>query len=317
MLRLVIQRGLLALATLVLVSLVIFGATEVLPGDVASAILGREATPARLAALRAELGLDQPAPSRYFEWLGGAVRGDFGRSLARPAAPVGPLIAERMRVTIWLALIATLIGVPLALGLGISAGLLRDRPADLAISVVALVAQSVPEFVIGALLILAFGITWPILPAVTVVSSDAPLAALAPNLVLPAATLVIVMTAYVLRMVRGSLIDVLDSEYLHMATLKGLPRGRIIAAHALPNALLPTINAVALTVAWLIGGVVVVETVFNLPGVGRLMVSAVEDRDLPLVQALGLLGAACYIGINLLADLATLWLSPRLRARQR
>jgi len=317
MLRLVIQRTLLALATLLLVSLIIFAATEVLPGDVASAILGREATPARLAALRAELGLDQPAPVRYFEWLGGAVRGDFGRSLARPDAPVGPLIAERMRVTAWLAVIATLVGVPVALGLGVGAGLLRDRPVDLTISIIALVAQSLPEFVIGALLILAFGITWPILPAVTVVAADAPLAALAPNLILPAATLVIVMTAYMLRMVRASLIDVLDSEYIHMATLKGLPRARIIAAHALPNALLPTINAIALTVAWLIGGVVVVETVFNLPGVGRLMVSAVEDRDLPLVQALGLLGAVLYIGINLLADLATLWLSPRLRAMQR
>jgi peptide/nickel transport system permease protein len=314
-LNLIFQRTLLSLATLLVVSAIIFAATEVLPGDVATAILGREASPSRLAALREQLGLDRPALERYVDWLGNALRGDFGVSLARADSDVGGLIAERMRNTVLLSLAAALVGLPLALGLGIVAGLWRDRLPDTLISTIALIGMSLPEFVIGSLLILTFGVMWALLPAVTVVPPDAPLTELLPNLILPAATLVIVMVAYILRMVRSSLIDVLASDYVQMATLKGLPRTRVVWRHALPNALLPTINAIALTVAWLIGGVVVVETVFNFPGVGRLMVSAVEDRDLPVVQALGLLGAALYIGINLAADLLTLWLSPRLRSR--
>lgn len=313
--KLVVRRVLLSIATLLIVSAIIFVSTEVLPGDVATAILGREASPGRLAALRAELGLDRPALDRYVNWLGGALRGDFGMSLARAETPVGAVIAERMRNTLLLSLVAAAIGLPLALGLGVVAGLTRDRPADALISTVALIGMSLPEFVIGSLLILTFGVTWSLLPAVTVVPPDAPIGALLPNLILPALTLVIVMVAYILRMVRSSLIDALASDYVQMATLKGMSRARVVLVHALPNALLPTINAVALTVAWLIGGVVVVETVFNFPGIGRLMVSAVEDRDLPLVQALGLLGAALYITINLAADLATLWLSPRLRMK--
>jgi len=173
--------------------------------------------------------------------------------------------------------------------------------------------MSLPEFVIGALLILAFAISWPLFPAVTVVPPDAPLLELLPYLVLPSVALTIVMVAYILRMVRGSLIDVLASDYVQMATLKGLSRQRVVLRHALPNALLPTINAIAQTIAWLIGGVVVIESVFNFPGVGNLMVTAVSDRDVPLVQALGLLGAALYIGINLAADLLALALNPRLR----
>lgn len=313
MLTLIVQRSLLSLLTLLIVSAVIFWATEVLPGDVATAILGREASPKSLERLRAQLGLDRPAPERYIEWLGGALRWDFGTSLARQGQAVGDLIAARARNTFALSAIAALVGLPLALGLGIVAGLTRDRPADLIISTVALIGQSLPEFVIGSLLMLVFAVQLGLFPAVTLVPADAPLAVLLPSMVLPAVTLIIVMVAYVLRMVRTSLIDVMASEYVQMATLKGLPARRVVLGHALPNALLPTISAVALTVAWLIGGVVVVETVFNFPGIGRLLVSAVEDRDLPLVQALGLLGAALYIGINLMADLLTLALSPRLR----
>lgn len=313
MIRLIGQRLLLSLFTLLCVSALIFAATELLPGDVATAILGREATPGRLEQLRAELGLNRPAVQRYFDWLSNALRGDFGSSLARRDTPVAALIGERLRNTALLSGLAALIGLPLALGLGILAGLTRDRPPDLIISVAALIGMSLPEFVIGALLILAFAILWPLFPAVTVVPPDAPLIELLPNIVLPALTLTIVMTAYILRMVRTSLIDVMASDYVQMATLKGLARRRVVLRHALPSALLPTINAVAETIAWLIGGVVVVETVFNYPGIGSLMVTAVSDRDLPLVQALGLLGAALYIGINLLADLLTVALNPRLQ----
>jgi peptide/nickel transport system permease protein len=315
MIKLIGQRVTLSCATLLIVSVIIFVSTEVLPGDVATAILGREASPARLALLREQLGLDRPAMERYVAWLSGALRGDFGMSLARPNVAVGQLIAERLRNTVLLSISAGVIGLPLALGLGVVAGLLRDRAPDALISTLALIGMSLPEFVIGSLLILTFGVTWAILPAVTVAPPDAPIAILLPNLILPAITLIIVMVAYILRMVRSSMIDALASDYVQMATLKGMSRSRVVVRHALPNALLPTINAVALTVAWLIGGVVVVETVFNFPGIGRLMVTAVQDRDLPLVQALGLLGAALYIMINLSADLLTLWLSPRLRAR--
>jgi peptide/nickel transport system permease protein len=313
MIRLIAQRLLLSALTLLLVSALIFVATELLPGDVATAILGREATEARLAQLRAELGLDRPALTRYAEWLGGVLRGDLGVSLARRDVSVAQLIGERLRNTLALSGSAALIGLPLALGLGVLAGLRRDRPTDTVISVGALIGMSLPEFVIGALLILAFAISWPLFPAVTVVPPDAPLLELLPYLVLPSVALTIVMVAYILRMVRGSLIDVLASDYVQMATLKGLSRQRVVLRHALPNALLPTINAIAQTIAWLIGGVVVIESVFNFPGVGNLMVTAVSDRDVPLVQALGLLGAALYIGINLAADLLALALNPRLR----
>ncbi len=313
MLTLVIQRVLLSLVTLLIVSAVIFWATEILPGDVATAILGREASPKSLERLREQLGLDRPALERYGDWLGGALRGEFGMSLARQNQAVGELIGVRARNTFALSALAALIGLPLAIGLGIVAGLTRDRWPDVVISTLALLGQSLPEFVIGSLLILYFAVQLGWFPAVTLVSADAPLGVLLPSMVLPAVTLTIVMVAYILRMVRTSLIDVMASEYVQMATLKGLPARRIVLGHALPNALLPTISAVALTVAWLIGGVVVVETVFNFPGIGRLLVSAVEDRDLPLVQALGLLGAALYIGLNLAADLLTLALSPRLR----
>ncbi len=316
MLQLIFRRLLLSLVTLWIVSVVVFAATELLPGDVATAILGRETNPATLAQLRTELGLDRPALVRYGEWISGAVRGDFGNSLARRNQPVSQLIGERLRNTLVMSLFAALVGLPLALLLGIISGLTRDRWPDLLISTLSLVGMSLPEFVIGALLILTFGVLWAIFPAITLINPDAPLRELLPNLVMPVTTLVIVMVAYIQRMVRTSLIDALASDYVQMATLKGLPRYRVVWAHALPNALLPAINATALTVAWLVGGVVVVESVFNYPGVGRLLVGAVGDRDLPLVQALGLMGAALYIFINLVADLLTLALNPRLRTLQ-
>ncbi len=317
MLTLIVQRVLLSLVTLLIVSVVIFWATEVLPGDVATAILGREASPRSLERLREELGLDRPAFERYVDWLAGALRWDFGTSLARQDQAVSELMGVRMRNTFALAGLAALIGLPLALALGVVAGLTRDRLPDLLVSTLALIGQSLPEFVVGSLLILIFAVQLAIFPAVTLVNADAPLAEIVPSMVLPVATLVIVMVAYIQRMVRSSMIDALASEYVQMATLKGVPRRRVVLRHALPNALLPTINAVALTVAWLIGGVAVVETVFNYPGIGRLLVTAVGDRDLPLVQALGLLGATIYITINLAADLLTLALNPRLRTMAR
>ena len=311
----IVRRVLTICVTLFVVAAIIFAATEVLPGDVATAILGREAAPKRLAAIRQQLHLDRPASERYWQWLGGFVQGDWGQSLARPDQAIRPLVLERLRNTFWLSLLATCIGVPLAIILGVLAGLRRNQWLDSLVSVISLIGMSLPEFVIGSLLMLVFGVMLAILPAVTIVQADAPLTKLLPSMILPTLTLVIVMVAYILRMIRSSVIDIMQSEYVQMAYLKGVPQRLIIWRYIVPTALLPTINAVGLTVAWLIGGVVVVETVFNFPGIGRLMTSAVSDRDLPLVQALGLIGAFIYIMINVVADVATLWLTPRLRTQ--
>ncbi len=311
----VFRRLITSLVTVLVVAAMIFVATEVLPGDVATAVLGREATPKRLASLRAQLQLDRPAPERYREWLFAFVQGDWGHSLARPHIEIRPLVIERLRNTLWLSGIAGVLGVAISLLLGIYAGLHRNKWFDTIVSTISLIGMSLPEFVIGSLLMLLFGVVWALLPAVTIVQPQATLLDLLPSMILPALTLIIVMVAYILRMVRSSVIDVTQSEYVQMAYLKGVPHRRVVWQHIIPNALIPTINAIALTVAWLIGGVVVVETVFNFPGIGRLLTSAVSDRDLPLVQALGLVGAFFYIGTNMIADLMTLWLTPRLRTQ--
>jgi len=313
MLAYITRRVATALVTLLVVSLLIFVATEVLPGDVATALLGREATPARLAAVRAQLHLDRPAHVRYGQWLTAFVQGDWGYSLARPQQAIRPLIDERLRNTLWLSALSASIGIVAAIACGIVAGLYRNQWIDTLVSLVSLIGMSLPEFVIGSLLMLLFGVVWAILPAVTIVRADASFVDMFPSMILPACTLIIVMVAYVLRMIRSSVIDVMHSEYVQMATLKGMPRRLVVWRYIIPTALVPSINAIALTVAWLIGGVVVVETVFNFPGIGRLMTAAVSDRDLPLVQALGLVGGMYYIAINLCADIATLWLTPRLR----
>lgn len=312
MVRYTARRLALSIVTLLLVSVIVFSMTEMLPGDVATALLGRESTPERLAQLRTELGLDRSPVDRYLDWLRGAVRGDFGVSSARNEA-INDLLPVRLRNTMLMAGIAGAIGIPLSLLLGVLAGLARDRAPDVAISIISLIGMSLPEFVVGSIMILLFSLSWRWFPAVTTVPADASLTELLPNVWLPAATLTVVMAAYIVRMVRTSLIDVMASDYVLMASLKGLSRRRIVRRHALPNALLPAINAVAQTVAWLVGGVVIVESVFNYPGIGRLLVNGVHDRDLPLVQALVLLGAAFYIAINLIADLLTILLSPKLR----
>jgi peptide/nickel transport system permease protein len=313
MLRFIARRLLLSVVTLFIVSLVVFVGVELLPGDLASAFLGREATPTRLASLRAELGLDRPALERYLNWLGDAIQGDLGMSLARKE-PISELIGLRLRNTLLLGLTAGLVGLPLALVLGIIAGLTRDRKPDLWISSVALVLMTLPEFVTATFLILLFAIAWPIFPAVTIVPTDAPIKEMLPNIVLPVVALAFVMVAHNLRMVRTNVIDVMASEYVQMATLKGVPRARVVLRHALPNALLPTINLVALYIAWLVSGVVIIEQVFNYPGIGTLMIQAVHDRDIPLVQGIVLVIAGAYVVLNLGADMLTMVLNPRLRS---
>ena len=311
--RLFLQRLLLALFVLALVSLIVFVMVELLPGDAATAYLGREATPEGLERLRVTLGLDRPAPQRFLTWAGGLLRGDLGVSLAR-GEPINMFLWMRLRNSLVLGLTAALVGFPLAIGLGIIAGLTRDRLPDLLISTLSLIGMRLPEFVTATLLIYLFSIQWRLFPAITLVNPDAPLTELLPNIVLPILTLIILLTAYILRVVRTSIIEVMRSDYIRVARMKGLTRFWVVVRHALPNALLPTLTIAALTIAWLIGGLFVIESVFNYPGIGTLLLNAIHDRDLPLVQSIAMVMAVIYVIANLGADLLTLVLNPRLRS---
>jgi peptide/nickel transport system permease protein len=311
--RLVVSRVLLSLLTLLLVSIIIFAMLEVLPGDVASRILGRDATPESLAALRAQLHLGEPAPQRYLDWLGGILRGDFGEALTS-SRPVTEILAPRIFNTLVLSAAAFVLYLPLALVPAMVQAMRREGPLDHGLSVITLVLLSTPDFLLGTLLLIAFVITFPIFPAMSLVDQSSGIAEYLRAIALPAVTLAIVMAVYAVRMLRDNLIEVLDSEYVRMAELKGLPRRQVLLRHALPNALVPTLNVTALNLAYLIGGVVIVEKVFSYPGFGSLLVDALQLRDLPLIEATVLIAAAVYVGANLLADIGAILLNPRLRA---
>lgn len=301
-----------AMLSLLLVSALIFALTQVIPGDAATALLGREATPDQVAVLRHTLHLDRPITEQFLSWLDGLAHGDLGQSVSHHA-PVSSVIGDRLRNTLLLAGVTALIEIPLAVVLGLLAGIRRNRPSDLLISTGTLVGLIVPEFVVGTVLILLFALVWPVLPAVTTVPANAPLPDLLDSVWLPAVTLTIAYAGYLTRTVRSSVINCLDHDFVQAARLRGLPRWRVWLHHLLPSALLPAVHAAALTLGSLIGGVVVVETLFNYPGIGSLLISAVTDHDLPLVQALALVGAAAWIAVNLAADLVSLALNPRLR----
>lgn len=312
MLRFLLRRFAFMALTLLIVSAIIFGVTELLPGDVAVMILGSEATEETLTSLRSQLGLDRPAHQRYLTWLTSAAQGDFGESL-RMRTEVGPLVLERLKNSLALAGIAFVIGVPLALGLGIIAGLRKDRPADKAITTITLLGISLPEFVIGSVLIILFASLWPILPATSLIDPKSnPLESIK-YLILPALTLVVVTLAHLARMTRASVVRVMRTDYVRTAMLKGVPRGQVILRHVLPNALLPSITIIAINIGWMIGGLIVVETVFGYPGLGQLMIFAVTNRDVPLVQAVALLVAMIYALANLGADVLYAALNPRIR----
>ena len=312
-LRLVVSRALLSLLTLLLVSIIIFAMLEVLPGDVASRILGRDATPESLAALRAQLHLEEPALQRYLDWLGGILRGDFGQALTS-SRPVSEILAPRIFNTLVLSAAAFVLYLPLALIPATVQAMRREGPLDHALSTITLVLLSTPDFLLGTLLLIAFVITIPVFPAMSLVDQSSSFAEYLRAIALPAITLAIVMAVYAVRMLRDNLIEVLDSEYVRMAELKGLPRRQVLLRHALPNALVPTLNITALNLAYLIGGVVIVEKVFSYPGFGSLLVDALQLRDLPLIEATVLIAAAVYVGANLLADIGAILLNPRLRA---
>jgi peptide/nickel transport system permease protein len=311
----VLRRVLLGLLTLWVVSVVVFAATQALPGDPAQAILGRNATPESLATLREQLNLNQPVLEQYGSWLKGLVTGDLGTSLAS-SLPVTDLLHDRVINSAFLVLISAVISIPLSIAIGAYAALRRDGLFDSSSSIVTLVFAAIPEFVVGIALVVLFAttiFTW--LPAVSYIPPGTPPWDDLKGLILPTLTLVIAVTPYVARIMRASMIEVLQSDYVEMARLKGMPESIVVRRHALPNALGPTFQVIALNLAYLAGGVIVVEYVFNFPGIGGALRDAVANRDLPVVQAIAMLIAAVYVVTNLLADIATILVTPRLRTR--
>ena len=301
----------LALLTLWLISLLVFTATHLL-GDPAQAILGRSATPERLAALRRQLGLDHSAVHQYFSWLGGVLTGDFGTSLATKG-PVSTLIGGRIVNSTVLVAVSAVIIAPLSALIALYSARRRDRAADHVIQVALLGTAALPEFVIGILLVTLFStvvFTW--LPSVAVSWTGSPWTDPV-VMILPVATLTLAVVPYVARILRASLIEVLESDYVEMARLKGVPERRAVGRHALGNAVVPAIQVMALQLAWLAGGVVVVESLFLYPGIGTALVDAVRNRDVPVIQALALLIAAVYVVVNLIADVLTILVTPKLR----
>ncbi|QPC42878.1 ABC transporter permease [Kaustia mangrovi] len=309
--KLVAQRLALGLLTLWIVSLIIFLGVELLPGDIATEILGQTATPETVAAFRRSLGLDLPMHIRYLDWLWGVVHGDFGRSLAN-GRDIAELIGGRLLNTLFLATVTALIAVPLALALGLLAALYRNSLFDRTINIVTLSSISFPEFFIAYILILFLSVQAGWFPSLSNVDPGEPLWERVYRVALPAFTLTLVVVAHMMRMTRAAIINLLASPYIEMATLKGISRSRIIVHHALPNALAPIINVVVLSLAYLVVGVVVVEVVFVYPGLGQLMVDSVQKRDIPVVQACSLIFAATYILLNLTADILSIVTNPRL-----
>jgi peptide/nickel transport system permease protein len=311
----ILQRLGLGLLTLLVISLLIFGATELLPGDFAQAVLGQAATPETVAAIRRQLGLDQPFHVRYLAWLGGALTGDFGASLANPDRSVADLIGTRLGNTLFLAAYAAAMAVPLSLALGILAALWRNSVFDRSANAAALTSISFPEFFVAYVLILWLGQSgW--FPTMARVPAGIELPEKLWRTFLPALTLTLVVTAHMMRMTRAAIINLLASPYIEMARLKGLSPLRVITRHALPNAIAPIVNVVAINMAYLITGVVVVEVVFVYPGLGQLIVDSVAKRDIPVVQAVALIFAAAYVLLNLTADVIATLSNPRLMYRR-
>ncbi len=313
MVRLIVLRILYAIPTLFAVSILVFLATQALPGDAALAALGRNATPLGLETFRERFNLDAPLYQQYWEWVLNAMRGDFGNSFAAPTS-VSALLASRTANTAVLVLVTALLAVPLAILLGIFMAAKRDRAGDHIVSMTMLIINALPEFVLAMMLIVLLATNvFPILPAVSALDPNQPILAQADLLVLPVLTLGLLVLPYVARTVRACLIDELDSDHIRMARLKGISERRIVINHALPNIAGPTLQVVAQSLAWLAGGIIVIETIFQFPGLGLAMSAAVGSRDVPVVQAIAMLLAVLYIAVNILADIGTIALTPTLR----
>ena len=309
---LVIKRLALGLITIIVISVLIFVGVEALPGDLAEAILGQEATPETVAAFRKELKLDLPPHVRYFAWLGGFLKGDLGNSLAN-GRPIAELIGWRFANTIFLAAVSAVIAVPIAVILGILAALYRNTLFDKTISMATLSTISFPEFFVAYILIALLSVQIVIFPSISNINNQMPFWEKIYAIILPCLTLSLVVIAHMMRQTRAAIINILASPFIEMARLKGLKRTRVIVLHAFPNALSPVINVIALNLAYLVVGVVIVEVVFVYPGLGQLLVDSVSKRDIPVVQASGLIFAATYVSLNLLADVLSIISNPRLR----
>jgi peptide/nickel transport system permease protein len=310
----VIRRVLLGLLVMLLVSIIVFVSTQLL-GDPARAILGRDATPDRLAALQKQLNLDSSKVGQYFHWLGGLLSGDLGTSLAS-SQPVTSVLGARIANSAVLVVLAAVISVPISIAIGSYAALRREKVFDTVSSNLMLVLAALPEFVVAVLLVILLSTNvLHLLPAISPVPPGTHAWDYPDELVMPVATLVIAVAPYVSRIMRASMIEVLESDYVEMARLKGLPERTVLIRHALPNAIGPVFQVIAINLAYLAGGVVVIESVFNYPGIGLALVDAVNNHDIPVVQALAMLIAAVYVVLNLLADVATILVTPRLRTR--
>jgi peptide/nickel transport system permease protein len=312
MIRYVLRRLGFLLLTLLLTSLIIFVVTQLLPGDIARIILGREAGQAAVEALREELGLNEPLVVQYVSWLGDFVTLDWGRSFSTQA-DIFPVVMQRLRNSMMLAAVILVISIPLAVILGIVAGLNEDSLIDSAISIGSLSVVGLPEFVTGLVLIQVFALWLGWLPANSSIRLGTGFFEALPMLILPALTATLVLLAYIARLTRAGVIEELHKDYVRTAVLKGLPRDRVTAKHVLRNALLPTITVIAISFGWMISGLIVIENVFNYPGLGRLMVFAIDRRDLPMLQAVTMVTVIAFAGANLLADLLYAYLNPRIR----
>lgn len=312
MMKMVLRRILIGIGTLWVVSVLVFIGTSILPGDVAQIILGQSATPETLAALRAELGMDKPAYLRYFDWLGNLASGDLGTSKAGGAS-ISSMIAGRLGNTMFLAGIVAAISIPFSVVLGLLAAMYPGTWLDRIVTFATLSLISVPEFFIATFMVLILAVQLHWLPAIAYMSGNETGWELARALAMPIITLVIVVSAQMIRMTRAGILNVMNSPYIEMAILKGVPRRRIILRHALFNAIGPIVNVIALNLAYLVSGVVIVETIFAYPGLAKLMIDGVQTRDLPLVQACAIIFCATYVVLILIADIASILSNPRLR----
>jgi peptide/nickel transport system permease protein len=311
-LNLITKRIFLALLTLLIVSAILYGLLEILPGDVATRILGRDANEENLAILRERAGLNIPPVKRYFFWLFNIMRGDLGYSLIS-TRPLTEILAPKIFNTLILSSCAFLLYLPLTFITALVQASNKDKKIDNILSAITLIILSMPDFIIGTILLIVFVVIFPLLPAISLVDESSTLGEWVMALIMPSVTLALVMFVYGVRMLRDNLIEVLNAEYVLMAGLKGLPKYKVLIKHALPNAIVPTLNVTALNLGFLIGGVVVVEQICSFPGFGRLLIEAIKNKDLPVVEATILVAAAFYISANLIADVISILLNPKLR----
>jgi peptide/nickel transport system permease protein len=310
----ILRRLILLVFTLLLTSIIIFAISQVLPGDVARVLLGREAGEEAVQTLRDKLGLNDPLPTRYIRWLGEFVQGDWGISYSNNEKPIFPLVMERLGHSLWLAGVTLVISVPLAVALGLLAGLNANKPIDAVISISSLALVGLPEFVTGIILINVLAFQWNLLPPTSSpITANTSFFEALPYLILPAITATLVMLAYIIRLTRAGVIEVLKKAYVRTAVLKGLAWRQVVTNHVLRNALLPTVTVIAISFGWLISGLVVTENVFGYPGLGALLTFAISRRDLLLMQAIAMVTVFFYTLANFIADLVYAYLNPRIR----